>query len=299
MSIVDDYAWHIDDRCDVVCIDGADAAIFLQGQLSCDVTSIDTRAWTLLLEPNGKVVAWGRLWKRSDDQFAFEVESGWGERAAARLQKFLIRTAAQISIESWCRRQYRDLGGAIGVVDAVVDALVDAGDEAWLVAEEPVPGGAIDVISPVSFETEPLGTRVADAATAELSRIAAGIPRLGAEVTEEVIPAAAGIVQRSASFTKGCYTGQEQVARIDSRGSNTPERLRLLSSVDVAAPPKPGDRLTIDGDEIGRVTSAAPTLDGRWIALGFVHRGVEVPTTVSCGAGLADVDQRSQSVFKG
>ena len=59
---------------------------------------------------------------------------------------------------------------------------------------------------------------------------------MGCELDERTIPAEAGIVEASVSWTKGCYTGQELVARIDSRGNNVPRRLRLLTIEGTAAP---------------------------------------------------------------
>ena len=56
----------------------------------------------------------------------------------------------------------------------------------------------------------------------------AGIPRMGAELTDKTIPGETGLIEQTVSFTKGCYTGQELVARIDSRGGHVPRRLRRL-----------------------------------------------------------------------
>ena len=70
-----------------------------------------------------------------------------------------------------------------------------------------------------------------DDGVTEPERIAAGVPRMGAElVPGQTIPAEAGqhVIDTSVSFTKGCYTGQELVARIDSRGGNVPRHLRAL-----------------------------------------------------------------------
>ena len=67
-----------------------------------------------------------------------------------------------------------------------------------------------------------------DPAEYEAVRIAAGIPRMGAELTDKTIPGETGLIELTVSFTKGCYTGQELVARIDSRGGNVPRHLRRL-----------------------------------------------------------------------
>jgi folate-binding protein YgfZ len=116
----------------------------------------------------------------------------------------------------------------------------------------------------------------------EDERIAAGIPRMGAElVPGTTIPAEAGqrIIDRSVSFTKGCYTGQELVARIDSRGGNVPRHLRavVIDGTAADAPPA-GAEIHVDGSVAGRLTSVAWSPGRRaTIGLGYVARAVEVP----------------------
>jgi folate-binding protein YgfZ len=111
-------------------------------------------------------------------------------------------------------------------------------------------------------------------------RIEAGIPVMGREIDEGTIPAEAGVVDMSVSFTKGCYTGQELVARIDSRGGNVPRRLRGVVLGDGTVPPL-GATVQSEGKEVGRLTSVAfsPRLDAP-VALAYVRRAVEVPTEV-------------------
>ena len=95
----------------------------------------------------------------------------------------------------------------------------------------------------------------------ERYRIAHGVPAMGAELTDDTIPAEAGqwLIDASVSFTKGCYTGQELVARIDSRGGNVPRPVRLLV-VDGEFPVAPGAEIRADGQPVGTVTSATPPL---------------------------------------
>jgi tRNA-modifying protein YgfZ len=126
----------------------------------------------------------------------------------------------------------------------------------------------------------------------EALRIDAGIPAMGAELTADTIPGEAGaeVIARSVSFTKGCYTGQELVARIDSRGGRTPRRLAHVV-VDGPVPPV-GAPVALDGAGVGVVTSAAPAgpppasapgptaTSGRAVALVSVVRGLETPVAV-------------------
>lgn len=106
----------------------------------------------------------------------------------------------------------------------------------------------------------------------EVARIAAGWPRMGCEILPgETIPAVTGVLESAVNFTKGCYPGQELVERMDSRGADAPQSLRVLKVGEGAAV---GDRVTdADGNDVGRITSVSPTAG---IALGYVKRGVEV-----------------------
>src|SRR5205085_1702728 len=118
----------------------------------------------------------------------------------------------------------------------------------------------------------------------EAVRIEAGIPVMGHELDESTIPAEAGIVDLSVSFTKGCYTGQELVARIDSRGGNVPRRLRGLI---LAGEAPAGATLRADGKDVGVVTSVAVSPRLGTVALAYVRRAVEPPADVdvACEGG--------------
>ncbi|MDQ1396010.1 MAG: tRNA-modifying protein YgfZ [Acidimicrobiaceae bacterium] len=106
----------------------------------------------------------------------------------------------------------------------------------------------------------------------EDARIRRAFPKMGHEIDEKTIPAELGqdIIDRAVSFTKGCYTGQELVARIDSRGGNVPRHLRRLELASEGAPV--GATVEVDGKTVGTLTSVAGDL-----ALAFVARGVVPP----------------------
>ena len=117
-------------------------------------------------------------------------------------------------------------------------------------------------------------------AALEALRVECGVPAMGAELTDATIPAEAGqwLIDASVSFTKGCYTGQELVARIDSRGGNVPRPVRGLL---VDGDPAPvGAAVTLDGKEVGHVTSSARSPALGAIALAPISRTVEVGTRV-------------------
>ena len=111
----------------------------------------------------------------------------------------------------------------------------------------------------------------------ELLRIRAGTPAWGKEIDDRVLPAEAGLTDRAVSFTKGCYPGQEPIARLHYRGRAN----RGLRVLELEAGPLPAydAELELDGKVVGRVTSAAQD-NGSVVALAYVRR--EVPE--ECGA---------------
>lgn len=111
----------------------------------------------------------------------------------------------------------------------------------------------------------------------ELERISAGRPSMAFDIDDRTVPAETGWVDRSVSFTKGCYTGQELVARMDSRVAEPPRRLvRLRSDAAMTA----GDVIEVDGAVVGVVTSAVQA-DNGFVGLGYVKRGT--PTEGAAG----------------
>ena len=117
----------------------------------------------------------------------------------------------------------------------------------------------------------------ADPAELEELRIEAGTPAWGKELDETVLPAEAGLDETHVSFTKGCYPGQEHIARLHYRGHPN-RRLRVLE----VANAKPGDEILLGEKAVGRVTSAVP---GR--ALGYVRREVEDDAVLRIGTAEA------------
>ena len=115
-------------------------------------------------------------------------------------------------------------------------------------------------------------------AAEEAARIAAGIPRLGADLTDSVIPQEAFLELDAVSFTKGCFVGQELVCRIDSRGHvNRFLRHIVPRAADLVLPV--GAEITVGAKVVGTITSTAPG-----IALAFIRREVEPPAAGTVGA---------------
>ncbi len=123
------------------------------------------------------------------------------------------------------------------------------------------------------------GVAPAEGAVLEAARIEAGIPRWGAELGEDVLPDEAGLTSRGwVSYTKGCYIGQETVARIRTYGHVNRRLVGLL--LPLAAVPPPGSEVLHAGRKVGAVTSAvaSPRLS-KVVALAFVHRDHAEPGT--------------------
>jgi len=220
---------------------GPDGADFLERMLSNEVETlaVGEARQALLLTPKGRIVAPLRVVRESEDAFLLITEAELAEVVSSALLR--ARFAARCEIAVVPLRGYlhlADPGSGMRVEDYGVEAW-----ETWEKAEREAAGPE---------ELEPL-------------RIEAGTPAWGKELDETVLPAEAGLEETHISFTKGCYPGQEPIARLHYRGHPN-RRLRRLS-VESASP---GDEITYEGKAVGRVTSAVP---GK--ALGYVRR--EVP----------------------
>lgn len=260
-------------RRDVLAVEGPEAAAFLQGQLSQDVAALapGASAWSFLLQPQGKVDALVRVLRRDDDRFVVDVDAGFGEAVRARLQRFKLRTKAEIEPLPW-----RCVAVRGARAHEVAGAAADGVGAFAVVADWPgLPG--VDLLGPSPVVPE--DAVAVDLSALEVARVEAGWPAMGAELTPDTIPAEVGLVPLAVSFTKGCYTGQELVARIDSRGGNVP---RVLRGLVAPAALSVGQELRDDtGRVVGVVTSvaASPTLG--WIGLAPVHRSVEPPARLA------------------
>jgi folate-binding protein YgfZ len=248
---------------DVVRVTGDDAATYLQGQCSQDIDAlaVGASAWTFVLQPSGKVDVFGRV-TRMADGFVLDTDAGYGDALVNRLRRFLLRTKATVEPLAWRCIAVRNPGPRLVTTMAATIARAD-----W----HQQPG--FDLLGE-ALEA-PLGARQIDIATYERLRVEAGWPKMGAELTEETIPAEAGVIGEAVSFTKGCYAGQELVARIDSRGGHVP---RLLRHVHVGRRAVAGARLEVDSKDVGWLTTVAGDL-----ALAYVSRAVEPPTDTNLG----------------
>jgi folate-binding protein YgfZ len=222
---------------------GPDAEDFLQRMLSNDVSGDVCDA--LLLTPKARVVAPLRVWRRGEGDFLLLTEPELGE--TVRLALLRARFAARCEIELEEHSSVVVLGEAEGIAS---------------------PDYGVPAVEVLDARLEPtIGEDELEAL-----RIRAGTPRFGREIDDRVLPAEAGLVERAVSFGKGCFPGQEPIARLHYRGHAN----RGLRVLDVEGDDLPGRdaELSYEGRAVGRVTSAARD-GGRIVALGFVR--VEVP----------------------
>jgi folate-binding protein YgfZ len=206
--------------------------------LSNDVLAAES-VDALLLTAKARVIAPVLVWRRRDDDFLLLTEPELGETVVEQLTR--VRFAAKCEIAEEQHASTIVFGAAEGIENRDYGRpaveMLDANIEPTLSDEE-----------------------------LERLRIEAVTPRFGRELDDRVLPAEAGLDERAVSFTKGCYPGQEPIARQHHRGKVN-RRLRVL---DVEGSPAPATAVVYDGKDVGRITSAVPGL-----ALAFVR--VEVP----------------------
>lgn len=249
---------------DLVWVEGPDAVRFLQGLVSQDVEAMgpgEVRR-SFLLGPQGKLR--GLLWVlRAEGRVGLAVDPGLGERVVADLATYRIRVKAELRAEE--RGRWEVWGPEAPPGEGWVE---EAGVlRAWL------PLGGLRRVLEVGGEP-PTGLPRAGTLAATAVRVEQGEPVMGRDVDESTIPQETGLTGEAVSFTKGCYLGQELVARIDSRGHVN----RLLRGIAVTRNLIPPEGATVRaGDrEAGTVTSVCESLTvGAPIGLCLLRREVE------------------------
>jgi tRNA-modifying protein YgfZ len=221
---------------------GPDAADYLQRMVSNDVEALEVgdSCPALLLTAKARVIAPLLVWRRGEEDFLLLTEPELGEPVRSLLTRMRLRARCEVEPEQHLSQL---VFGGEGIVTDLPGAAeqLDAGLEPTIRPDE-----------------------------LEVRRIEAGVPGWGTEIDDRVLPAEAGLDRTHVSFSKGCYPGQEPVARLHFRGH--PNRgLRVLELDD--SPPD-GVELVHEGKTVGRVTSAARRPDGSVVALAYVRTDV-------------------------
>lgn len=272
---------------------GPDAAELLQGQLTNDIAALSAGAgcYALLLTHKARIRADMRVLCFAEDgsrYFVLESEP----QAAPVLRHMLTHAAVGLNVTWRELSEQRELWMVVGPCTdealavsppSKVEHSLCVADGAWLVrtylgVDLFVPSGD----SPNSLLSTALPTLERD--VIECLRIEHGRPRLGLELGSTTMPAEAGVVERAVSFTKGCYVGQEPVARLHYRGraNRLLRGLRLASAVATGAP------VRHEGREVGRVGSCARSPRFGVIGLALLRREVEPGTRVAVDASVTD-----------
>ena len=252
-----------------VSVNGPDAGSYLNRMVSNEVEDLpvgDARE-ALLLTAKARIIAPLVVWRRGADDYLLLTEPEAGDRLVRELVRF--RFAAKCAIEREDHRSLLVLGSAN-------DQLVTDGHKGVL----PTRDYGVPAVELVDQEC-PEGSGTIGVDELERLRILARTPRLGRELDDRVMPAEAGLEERAISFTKGCYPGQEPVARLHYRGRAN-RGLRVLALEGSELPPYDAE-LVLDGKVVGRITSAAPDRERGVVALAYVRREVPVDVELELG----------------
>jgi folate-binding protein YgfZ len=270
---------------------GTDGAEFLQGQLTNDVEALEpnTGCYAALLDRKGHMQAdmrvlrldTGDLWLDTEPETAGTVERHLRMYSVGREVEIEDATSAW-SIVSVLGPGAADAGGSPPVAPEHAQRYYEReGVEILAVATDL--GLDLIVRTEVSDELRELLDRseaveVSEAA-AEILRVESGRPRFGREMTTATIPQEAGIDERAVSFTKGCYIGQETVARLHYRGKPN----RHLRGLRLESPAADGDPIMLGDREVGRIGTAVLSPAHGPIALAVIRREAEPGARVEVG----------------
>ncbi|MET0403346.1 MAG: glycine cleavage T C-terminal barrel domain-containing protein [Cystobacter sp.] len=290
-------------------ITGEDRTTFLHGMVTQDVKglAVGTSAYTALITVKGAMVADARLLCQ-ENELRLDLEPGLGGKVREFLEKFLISEDAEVHDATGELGLLRLLGprtpellsAALGAPFAplaqdATRAVTLADQDVLLLGSTRVQAQGVDVWVPRSglepvwkalvaagaaLGLEPLGWRAL-----EVLRVEAGVPRYGQDMVDTTIPLEANLTH-GISYNKGCYIGQEVIARATFRGHMN----RKLSGLRLAAGTAPGTELKKDGKKVGWVTTVVETPGpGGHLALGYVHRDhLEPGTVLNVGEGPAE-----------
>ncbi|MGA2010804.1 MAG: glycine cleavage T C-terminal barrel domain-containing protein [Solirubrobacteraceae bacterium] len=273
-------------------LSGADAKAFLQGQVSNDVEALTPGCgcYATFLTPKGKMLGDIRILD-AGDELLLDTE----RVSLQELFNMIRRFSLGYDVELHKRTVQRGLLSLIGPRAAAVAGVtgLPSAEDSHVVAQiGPIAARAIrtdtgidllcdaDATAALSTALLDRGARPVSAAIADCLRIERGRPRYGIDLDDSVIPQEADLNGRAVSFTKGCYVGQETVARLFYRGKPN----RQLRGLRLSVPAPTGSEISFGDRVVGRLGSVAESPALGPIALALVRREAPPGSHVAVGA---------------
>lgn len=272
-------------------VSGTEAAEYLQGQLTNDIEAVEPGdgLYAALLDRKGHMQADMRVLRPGEGaELWLDLEPEGLEAARRHLQMYKIGREVEVSDASEERvllsligPRAVEIAGSAALPENACETVVVGGAECLAVGT----AAGIDLFVPSAERDRARDALLAAGAVevspeaAEILRIESGRPRFGAEMGTETMPAEAGIVEEAVSFTKGCYIGQETVARLHYKGKPN----RHLRGLRLSAPVAAGEAVRLGEKEVGRLGSAAVSPALGPIGLAILRREAEPGATVAVG----------------
>jgi len=280
------------DRSDrgVLLVSGPDAAEFLQGQLTNDVEALEAGdgQYAALLDRKGHMQADMRVLRPATEEIWVDTEAEALPVVLRHLTMYSIGRDVEVADRSEERTilsligpRSVEIAGSAALPENACETTTVAGIEC-LAAGTPA---GIDLIV-AAAEAERLRGVLVEAGAVEVApeaveilRVESGVPRFGAEMGTETMPAEAGIVERAVSFTKGCYIGQETVARLHYKGRPN----RHLRGLRLSAAATPGAELRFGEKEVGKLGGSVVSPALGPIGLAILRREAEPGSELAVG----------------
>jgi folate-binding protein YgfZ len=259
---------------------GSEVADFLQGQVTNDVEALEpgSGCYAALLNHKGKLLADMRV-LRGGDWFWIDTE----EIGRAPLAKTLRMYSLGRDVKSEDVTEARSILSLIGpAAREALDVAPPDEEHAFVEGEHGIyvaTALGVDVITADDSVPEALGIEPVSEEAAECLRIESGRPRHGVDMDGDTIPQEAGINHRAVSFTKGCYVGQETVARLHYKGKPN----RSLRGLRLTAEAAHGDPIMLGDRQVGSIGSTCVSPAHGPIALALVRREAATGDTVKVG----------------
>jgi folate-binding protein YgfZ len=261
---------------------GPDGPEYLQGQLTNDVEALGVGEgqYAALLDRKGHMQSDLRVLRVGDAAILLDTEPQTKDAALRHLTMYSIGRDVQVG-DATAERAFISLIGPRAAEIAGTPPLPEFANEATKLASVDVVAvgtrDGIDILFPAA-ERERVIAALTDAGAVEVSseaveilRVEAGVPRFGAEMDAGTMPAEASIVDDAVSFTKGCYIGQETVARLHYKGKPN----KHLRGLRLSAAAAPGAALRLGDKEVGTLGGAVVSPAHGPIGLAIVRREAE------------------------